>query len=163
MTPNLLDELEKIVALSEKATPGMVELHTSCSWRRIVAERGRPFLVPIIDPDRHQNMDTVESAEFVVALVNWFRTNAPALADMAKRMEAAERDAAGERSESWEVWQDGMCVAGSDSLADAQHYMAMYGQDGPVKMVHVVTYRSDVIETVPAEQLAIDAAQEGAG
>ena len=83
--------------------------------------------------------------------------------DTLQRLEAAERDAKGERSESWGVWQDDMCVAGSDSLADAQHYMMMYGQDGPVKMVHVVTFRSDVIETVPADQLAIDATQEGEG
>lgn len=94
-TPNpMLAELDAVVRLSDRATPGKVELHTSCSWRRIVAERGRPFLVPTIDPDRHQNMDTTESAEFVVALVNWFRTHHATLADMAKRLEAAERDAA---------------------------------------------------------------------
>ena len=78
-------------------------------------------------------------------------------------LEAAVRDARGERSESWEVWQDDMCVAGSDSIADAQHYKMMYGQDGPVKMVHVITHRADVIETVPAEQLAAmhNSAREG--
>lgn len=93
MTNPMLAELDEVVRLSERATQGKVELHTSCSWRRIVAERGRPFLVPTIDPDRHQNMDTTESAEFVVALVNWFRTHHATLADMARRLEAAERDA----------------------------------------------------------------------
>jgi hypothetical protein len=72
---NLIAELAEVVRLSEAATPGKVELHTSCSWRRIVADRGRPFLVPGIDPDGHPNMDTIDSAEFVVALVNWFRTH----------------------------------------------------------------------------------------
>jgi hypothetical protein len=43
---------------------------------------------------------------------------------------------------SYEVWQDGMCVAKTsgpehDARRDAMHYAMMYGQDGPVK-VYVV-------------------------
>jgi hypothetical protein len=60
MTPNLLDELEKIVALSEKANAA----------------------------DIFDTFDAVD--DFQAASVNFLRTHAPALADMAKRMEAAE-------------------------------------------------------------------------
>ena len=43
----------------------------------------------------------------------------------------------------FEIWQDGMPVASTTSenrsaaLKDAMHYMAMYGQDGPVKLFEV--------------------------
>lgn len=43
----------------------------------------------------------------------------------------------------YEVWQDDMPVASADRLSDAQHYMAMYGQDGPVKAKTAFTYRVD--------------------
>ena len=43
----------------------------------------------------------------------------------------------------YEVWQDGLPVAMTDSLSDAHHYMAIYGQDGPVKAVTRFTYRVD--------------------
>jgi hypothetical protein len=85
--PDLMAELAEVVKLDGLATPGKVELHTSCSWRRIMADQWRPFLVPGIDPDRHPNMDSIENAQFVVALVNWYRTHHAEL-------EAAVRDAA---------------------------------------------------------------------
>jgi hypothetical protein len=88
----MLEDLAEVVRLSDRATSGTVELHTSCSWRRIVSGN-RPFLVPTVDPDGHANMDTTESAEFVVSLVNWFRTHHATIRDMAARLEAAERDA----------------------------------------------------------------------
>ena len=146
MTNPMLAELDEVVRLSERATPGKVELHTSCSWRRIVAERGRPFLVPTIDPDRHQNMDTTESAEFVVALVNWFRTHHATLADMAKRMEAAERDAARYRHIRLRLWPSDVQDALSSYPAEIR------GLDMTVCNGH-------------AEQIdaAIDATQEGEG
>lgn len=56
----------------------------------------------------------------------------------------AQRDACGEREETWEIWEYGMCVAGADDLGDAQHYLTMYGQDGPVKLVRVISYRETV-------------------
>jgi len=37
----------------------------------------------------------------------------------------------------WEVWQDDMPVATSTSEADALHYLMVYGQDGPVKLIRV--------------------------
>ena len=93
---DLLKDLDAVAGLDERATPGMIELHTSCSWRRIMAPRGRGFLVPGIDPDKHPNMDSIENAQFVVALVNWFRTHhteiAQALKD-ARRMDWLERNA----------------------------------------------------------------------
>jgi hypothetical protein len=88
MTPNLLDELEKIVALSEKATGspwdcgldghGGVSLYTDDS---------EPLQIAFLRASRRN------TAKYIVALHNFLRTHAPALADMAKRMEAAERDA----------------------------------------------------------------------
>lgn len=51
-----------------------------------------------------------------------------------------------EKDTQFEVWQDDMLVAGSDSLSEAQHYAAVYGQDGPVEIKVAVTTR------VPLEQ-----------
>ena len=33
----------------------------------------------------------------------------------------------------FEVWQDGDMVATADSLSDAEHFMVVFGQDGPVE------------------------------
>lgn len=49
----------------------------------------------------------------------------------------------------YEVWQDDEFVAGSSNEADARHYAAVYGQDCPVKLVRVVSYRTD-LPTPPA-------------
>lgn len=45
----------------------------------------------------------------------------------------------------WEVWQDEMMVASSNSEAEARHYLAMYAQDGPAKLV--LTERRTVTTT----------------
>ena len=42
----------------------------------------------------------------------------------------------------YEVWQDGSLVAFSDDIPDAQHFMAVYGQDGPVEAKTAVTVRT---------------------
>lgn len=52
------------------AKPGPVELHTSCSWRRIVDKDGKPWLWPSVDRDGHPNMDGEAEAEAVVASYN---------------------------------------------------------------------------------------------
>ena len=52
------------------ARPGPVELHTSCSWRRIMDKEGKPWLWPCIDRDGHPNMDGEAEAEAVVASYN---------------------------------------------------------------------------------------------
>ena len=49
---------------------------------------------------------------------------------------------------AWEVWQDDMLVASSTSEADARHYLAVYSQDGPARLVKAVTHRTDL--TPPA-------------
>ena len=41
----------------------------------------------------------------------------------------------------YEVWQDGDWVAGSNDRADAEHYLTLYGQDGPVEAKTSFTYR----------------------
>ncbi len=41
----------------------------------------------------------------------------------------------------FEVWQDGDMVATADSLSDAQHFMVIYGQDGPVEAKTAITTR----------------------
>lgn len=45
-------------------------------------------------------------------------------------------------SSKFEVWQDGMCVAGADgprdrALDEARHYAWLYGQDGPVTIYEI--------------------------
>lgn len=49
----------------------------------------------------------------------------------------------------YEVWQGDEWVASASREADARHYAAVYGQDGPVKLVRVVSYRTD-LPTPPA-------------
>jgi len=41
----------------------------------------------------------------------------------------------------FEVWQDGFMVAAADDIPNAQHYMMMYGQDGPVEAKTAITTR----------------------
>lgn len=110
-------------------------------------------------------------APYIAALNNWFRTHHATLTriltddaairaahhdlvirlgEVTTELEAARKDARGERDETWEVWQDDMPVAVSDSFPDAMHYLAMYQQDGPVTLMRAVVYR----ETITPEQLA---------
>ncbi len=44
----------------------------------------------------------------------------------------------------WEVWEDDLMVASSTDEADARHYLAVYLQDGPVRLVKSVTVRTPV-------------------
>ena len=48
---------------------------------------------------------------------------------------------------TYEIWQDGWCQAGADSLLDAKHYYAEYSQNGPVELRKVTSY-SEVIEAM---------------
>jgi len=50
-------------------------------------------------------------------------------------------DTVSETEISFEVWQDGEMVAAADSLADAEHFMLVYGQDGPVEAKTAITTR----------------------
>jgi len=47
----------------------------------------------------------------------------------------------GERSVDYEVYQDDVLVAGSDSEREIRHYAAVYEQDGPVEVFKVVSFR----------------------
>jgi len=50
-----------------------------------------------------------------------------------------ERDLAFLKPEcSYEIWQGDLCVAGSDSLGDALHYLMVYSQDGPAKLYRLI-------------------------
>ena len=64
--------------------------------------------------------------------------------DLPEVAEAMARDAHGERSMVWEVWQEGLCVASSDSMAEAKHYLMLYGQDGPVTLMRVISFSEEV-------------------
>lgn len=57
----------------------------------------------------------------------------------------------GERSVDYEIWQDDALVAGSDNEGDARHYAAVYGQDGPVEVFKVVSFRSPLPPAPGAE------------
>lgn len=94
MTPNLLDELEKIVALSEKATKG--EWYWNECTANLVTDHpgdGQEFEIAAVYSEHDDDREPANSA-FIAASVNFLRTHAATLADMAKRLEAAERDAA---------------------------------------------------------------------
>lgn len=79
---------------------------------------------------------------------NFAKWSAGAKIDRAKEQACAAITAF--QAEAWqgeetefEVWQDGMPVAGSSgprerALAEAMHYAQVYGQDGPVSVCEVV-------------------------
>jgi hypothetical protein len=50
----------------------------------------------------------------------------------------------------FEVWQDGDMVAAADSLSDAEHFMVVFGQDGPVEAKTSITTRFPGFNTVSA-------------
>ena len=73
------------------AKPGPVELHTSCSWRRIMCKDGKPWLWPSVDRDGHPNMDGEAEAEAAVAsynLVSEHHDDIQAMVDKALMWEA---------------------------------------------------------------------------
>lgn len=100
--PNLLDELEGVVRLNEKATPG--------EWRTEYRKTARGYAQEVFDAagdtiatlawhavplnDTTTATDREPNAHLIAAAVNFIRTHHATLADMAKRLEAAERDAA---------------------------------------------------------------------
>lgn len=59
-------------------------------------------------------------------------------------------DTVSETEISFEVWQDGDMVAAADSLADAEHFMLVYGQDGPVEAKTAITTRFPGFNVVTA-------------
>ena len=153
----MLEDLAEVVRLSKKATAGEWAQDNPSS-ADITSPTGD---VAITICKAMNNLDLSEkesiaekkresafyNAAFIAASVNFIRAHHAEIAqnaEAAKRLEAAERDASGEREESWEVWQDDMPVAQSSDYTDAQHYLMMYAQDGPVKLVRVVTYRQDI-------------------
>jgi|SRR6185312_8467519 len=153
---NLLSELEAVVGLAEKATPGewTTALHGLPENHWLVADcggsrfnRSNPLVVAEV---RDYCMAAEDDAAYVAALHNLFRTRHAEIA-------AAVRDASGKRSEWWSVQQDDELQASSDSLPDALHYLSVYQQDGPAQLVHVVTYS----ETITPEQIAADLALMG--
>lgn len=54
-----------------------------------------------------------------------------------------------EREINFEVWEDDMIVASSTDEADARHYLAVYSQDGPVRLVRAETVRT-TLPSVPS-------------
>lgn len=54
--------------------------------------------------------------------------------------EPAARDG-GEAAVQYEVWQDDILVASSDTLSDAQHFAMIHRQDDPAEIVVATTYR----------------------
>jgi len=65
-----------------------------------------------------------------------------ALEDMRKGRAPAAKDegVARDVSVTYEIWQDDFCVAGSDDLSDARHYLMQYSQDGPCEIREVTSY-----------------------
>jgi hypothetical protein len=83
--PSLLDELEEVVRLAEKATPGE---WTATVGHDVKQQHG----VTVMKAWAGRGPQQEHNAAYVVALVNWFRAHHAEMADMAKRLEAAERD-----------------------------------------------------------------------
>ena len=59
-------------------------------------------------------------------------------------------DTVSETEVIFEVWQNGDMVAAADSLADAEHFMLVYGQDGPVEAKTAITTRFPGFNVVTA-------------
>jgi hypothetical protein len=144
VTPNLLDELEGVVRLMEAAS--FVDL--DWGWRRddddtpgsmFTRSFGGAHQAVAMCP-RYGRDNFAADAPYLVALHNFLRTHAPALADMAKRMEAAERDA--RRYALIKKRFDDM------TTSESERFLECLGIDG------------DVYQPLDA---AIDATQEGEG
>lgn len=88
--PSLLDELEGVVRLSERATPGPWGV---CVGKNIsIAQLG--VRGPRIANCNYDNGPIEDAnAKLIAHAVNFLRTRHAEIADMAKRMETAERDA----------------------------------------------------------------------
>lgn len=82
---------------------------------------------------------------FAMAIIEEYRK----VATTPATREDGASGADGEREVQYEVWQDGMMVAASTDPADAKHYLAVYGQDGPVVGRTAVTTRYDGFDARP--------------
>jgi hypothetical protein len=60
----------------------------------------------------------------------------------------------------FEVWQDGDMVASADALSDAEHFMLVYGQDGPVEAKTAITTRVPGFHDAPPALSAIEGGGE---
>jgi hypothetical protein len=69
-------------------------------------------------------------------------------------------DTVSETEISFEVWQDGDMVAAADSLADAEHFMLVYGQDGPVEAKTAITTRFSGFAAILAALRPTDTGRE---
>jgi hypothetical protein len=80
-----MTDLQELMALSELAAQGEWMLATSCSWRRVLTQDGRPVIVPTTQrSDNHPDMECgpdYVNAELSIAAVNYLRS--PAFAKMA--------------------------------------------------------------------------------
>jgi hypothetical protein len=66
--------------------------------------------------------------------------------------------AEGEVDVTFEVWEDDMMIASSTDEADARHYLAVYSQDAPNRLVRAETRRTTI---VPALSSPTGDAHEG--
>ena len=141
--PSLLDELEGVVRLAEKATPGE---WTATVGHDVKQQHG----VTVMKAWAGRGPQQEHNAAYVVALVNWFRAHHAELADMAKRLEAAERDA--------RRWRHVRSTAFREFELDHVwlRFAAIEQFDGPI---HPLT-EAWIDESVDRR---IAAAQEGAG
>ena len=95
--PSLLDELEGVVRLAEKATPGpWLYRSKSNSWHK-PPQQGTVYSYGehIVGMDSDDEADNGWDEAFLIAAVQFMIAHHAELADMAmaKRLEAAERDA----------------------------------------------------------------------
>jgi hypothetical protein len=63
----------------------------------------------------------------------------------------------------YEVWQNGDWVAGASDRADAEYYLTVYGQDGPVEAKTSFTYRYDGFHDDAPAQPSASVPGEGHG
>ena len=89
-TPNpMLAELDEVVRLMEAATTRDWEAARGCVYG---PDPGPPHYPEVI-ADCGMGAEAAPRADTIAAAVNFLRTHHATLADMAKRLEAAERDA----------------------------------------------------------------------
>lgn len=139
--------------LTQNSTPGagINEAREAIDWLKVSREHEQFALkgpwIGVQTP--HYALSGLFKAmgDEIAALRKAFATT-PALSEPEQR--------GGEEDVSWEVWEDDMMVASSSTEADALHYLAVYSQDGPVRLVKAVTHRFPLAAATPATKEQAD-------
>lgn len=122
----------ELLALSLAATSGDWRWSENGNIVSDTQDSDAEFEIAAVYSEHEDDSEPANSA-FICALVNWFRANASTLATPARVVSE-------EVEYQFEVWQNDECQSLGSAMtahecgAEAAHYAAMYGQDGPVEV-----------------------------